>query len=746
MSQEVGLRAQAGRHIVFRDQSQLIVAPDGEVRGETGLDGFYYANTRVLSRFALRVNGQPPFPVQVHPARSDLLLAYYQDARVTDDVQVQDYALLVQLTVTLGRGFHLDLDVRNHSLAPVTCELALLLDADFADLEEARRSQDVSKVLPREVAGIRRQQEADVRRECLPAGELRFVYLHPALDEAVTLHGSPPAACRDDGLAWRLSLAPQAAWHACLEIAPRHQGEEVTPVARCYGSLAASTAASFWTAAATRLQTSNDSVQRSYERAVADLAALALCDGPPAEQAAVAAGIPFYQNVFGRDLLTAAWQSLLATPALLESALLVCARFQGRTEDEFRDEQPGRIIQQLRTGPLNLLNLNPRGRYYSDYASPADFLIFLGQHFMWTADRAFLRARLPAALRVLDWLDRRADLDGDGFYEYQTRSPLGDRHQGWKDSQRGILHADGRDPPLPIATCEVQGYVYAAKQQLGAALLALGEVRQAWRLLREAEDLKRRFARAFWMPEEGFLAMALDGEKRPVRSIGSNAGHCLATGIVAAEHAPAIAGRLLAPDMFSGWGVRTLSTNHPAYNPFSYHLGSVWTVEQGTIAFGLKRYGFGQLANDVARGVFDLAERYALHRLPEAVGGHPRDREHPFPGLYPQACWPQAWSGSAVILLLQAILGLRPIAPLGLLLVYPELPEWLPDVTLRGLRVGTDTLTIQFRRQPDGTTEYRVREREGRVRVLRAPPRDSVRHGLLRKVADPLVAALGGQM
>ena len=201
----------------------------------------------------------------------------------------------------------------------------------------------------------------------------------------------------------------------------------------------------------------------------------------------------------------------------------------------------------------------------------------------------------------------------------------------------------------------------------------------------------------------------------------------------------------MAPDMFSGWGVRTLSADHPAYNPFSYHLGSVWTVEQGSIAFGLKRYGFGQLANDVARGTFDVAERYALHRLPEAVGGHRRDREHPFPGLYPQACWPQAWSGSAVILLLQAILGLRPIAPLGLLLVYPELPDWLPDVTLHGLRVGTSILTIQFRRQRDGTTDYRVLERRGRVRVLRAPPESSVRHGLPRKVADPFLAALTGQ-
>ena len=432
----------------------------------------------------------------------------------------------------------------------------------------------------------------------------------------------------------------------------------------------------------------------------------------------------------------------MATPELLESALLACERYQGKTTDDFRDEQPGRIFQQIRSGPLNLLGLNPRGRYYSDYAAPGDFLIMLGQHFMWTGDREFLLAHLPAAERVLTWLDRDADLDGDGFYEYQTRSPMGDRNQGWKDSEHAIPHADGRDAPLPLATSEVQGYVYAGKQQLGAALLAAGRPWRGLRLLREAAALKKRFNQAFWMPEEGFLAMALDGDKQQVRSIGSNAGHCLATGIVDGRYAPAVAGGLMAPHMFSGWGVRTLSAAHRAYNPFSYHLGSVWPVEQGTIAFGLKRYGFGAHANAIACGVFDLAELYQLHRLPEAVGGLPRDRRHPSPGLYPRACWPQAWSGGGVPLLLQAMLGLRPIAPLGMLLVDPELPSWLPDVTLRGLRVAGSTLTIQFRRGAGGSSDYRILERRGSVRLLREPPESSVRHSFAQRVGIPQGAAL----
>ena len=723
MNRELGLRAQQGRHQLYRDQSLLITAPDGEVR--EAIEGFYYANTRLLSRFGLRSNGRALMPVQVAPAGDRTLVAYYQDPRLTNDETAQDRALILQLTITLGSGFHVDVDARNHSLLPIVTQLELLLASDFADLDEPRSGK--------------RLLDAEVRRTCmLPAtSEMRFDCLQPGLDEHVRLEFSTPPDCREEGVAWELTLAPQAAWHSCIELVPTHEGREIRPVAGCYGAISdGSDDGANWTRKSTRVSSSNDSVVRSYDRAVQDLGSLALNEGPREEHAAFAAGIPFYQNPFGRDLLTTSWQALLAASEPIESAVRLCARTQGKVVDDFRDEQPGRIIQQLRSGPLNLLNINPRGRYYSDYASPGDFLVALGQHFMWTGDKDFFRQLLPSAERVLHWLDSQADLDGDGFYEYKTRSPQGDRNQGWKDSDRAIPNDDGTDASLPLATCEVQGYVYAGKQQLGAAMLALGQLRAGMRLLGEASDLKRRFNHAFWMPQERFIALALDGQKRQVRSIASNAGHCLATGIVDRSHASAVAGRLMAPDMFSGWGVRTLSAAHPAYNPFSYHLGSVWTVEQATIAFGLKRYGFGVLANDLARGTFELAERFELHRLPEAVGGQQRDRMHPIPGLYPKACWPQAWSSGAIILLLQAILGLRPIAPAGVLLVYPELPDWLPDLTLENLRIGNSRLTIRFHREPDGSTGYRVVERSGRVRVLLQPPDNSVRHSPIKRILD----------
>jgi glycogen debranching enzyme len=252
-------------------------------------------------------------------------------------------------------------------------------------------------------------------------------------------------------------------------------------------------------------------------------------------------------------------------------------------------------------------------------------------------------------------------------------------------------------------------------------------------LLREASQLKRRFDEAFWMPGHGCYAFALDAQKQQVRSIASNAGHCLATGIIAGEHARQTADRLMAPDMFSGWGVRTLSSEHPAYNPMSYQLGGVWPVEQASIAFGMKRYGFHQYACDIARGVFDASALFAHHRLPELMGGYARDAEHPHPGVYRRSQWPQAWSASAVFTLVQAMLGLRPMAPLGVLLIDPALPEWLPDVTLSNLRVGDARLRIRFHRERDGTTGWKLEERRGaRIRVVQQPP-ESASAGLLER-------------
>src|SRR5207248_3458682 len=281
----------------------------------------------------------------------------------------------------------------------------------------------------------------------------------------------------------------------------------------------------------------------------------------------------------------------------------------------------------------------------------------------WTGDGEVTRRHHDAAERVLDWLDNEATRD-DGFVWYDTRSSAGQKNQGWKDSSVAVVYEDGRGVQNPIASSELQGYLYAGKRQYAIAVaLSMRKFGRARELLRQAAALRQRFNAAFWMEDEQYIAFALDPERRPVRSIASNAGHCLATGIVEGEHAQAVSARLMSEDMFSGWGIRTLSSTHPAYNPFSYQLGSVWPVENATAAFGLKRYGFHELACTLAAGMFDAARLFPQHRLPEVIGGYPRDDEHPHPGVYPRAQSPQAWSASAIPMLLQAILGPRPFAP-----------------------------------------------------------------------------------
>lgn len=325
------------------------------------------------------------------------------------------------------------------------------------------------------------------------------------------------------------------------------------------------------------------------------------------------------------------------------------------------------------------------------------------------------------ALEAIRWLDEQGDLDGDGFYEYRTCSEQGLRNQAWKDSEDAIVYPDGTLVEPPIATCEEQAFVYAAKFLLAEVLWWLGDKGLGRRFWHQAQELKKRFHEAFWMDDEGFYAMGLDARKRPIRSIGSNAGHCLPTGIVEFAVAPRLAKRLLGDDLFSGWGIRTLSSLHPAYNPHSYHRGTVWPVEQGTFCLGFWRYGLHDHLDRLARSQVEAARLFAFNRLPELFGGHARDLDHPFPAMYRRANSPQAWSSSSLICTIQALLGLYPYAPLGVLIVDPHLPEWLPEITLRHLRVGSAAVSLRFFRRPDGRSDFDILSLEGRLKVLRQP-------------------------
>jgi glycogen debranching enzyme len=473
----------------------------------------------------------------------------------------------------------------------------------------------------------------------------------------------------------------------------------------------------------TRLRSSNLNVAAAWETAVDDLANLPL--GEPPGPAAPFAGVPFYQQLFGRDTLTISWQSLLAGPTMLRDSLRLNAANVGRRVDDWHDEEPGKLLHEARHGPLSALGIDPLGAYYGDWAAPLDFLAFLGQYFTWTGDRATIRELRPAAHSVLDWVLHRADPDGDGFLEYHRRSPGGVKNQGWKDAATAIVDEHGRVVENPIAPSELQGYYYAALRHGAVAFAAIGERTLAARLVARAARLRRRFHPAYWMPEHGSYAQALGPDGRQVRSVSSNDGHLLAAGIVPDRLAHALARRLFAEDMFSGWGLRTLSADHPAYNPFSYHRGAVWPVEAGTTALGLARYGCREQLHRLAEATFAAAALFEGHRLPEAISGLPRDAAHPHPGVHPQACSPQGWSASAVVAVVQALLTLRPVAPLRTILVDPHLPEWLPDLELQGVQVGGATFDLAVRRKPNGHTI--IRTRGDRIAVVRRPTRNSRR-------------------
>jgi glycogen debranching enzyme len=463
-------------------------------------------------------------------------------------------------------------------------------------------------------------------------------------------------------------------------------------------------------------------VERALRRAREDLLSLRLSDfDAPDGGWTLAAGVPIYVALFGRDTLTTSWQAAFLGPELLSGTLRALARYQGTETNPWRDEQPGRHLHEAHTSPLATLNILPRSRYYGSLTTSILFPFLVAELWHWTGDKARVAPFLEPALKGLQWADTFSNPGGRGFYKYKSMSPKGTRHQGWKDSSDAIVDVEGRDVEPPIAMCEEQSFAYVSKLHLAETLWWFGRHDEAKRLFHEANELKKRFNEAFWMPDLGFLAMALGPNDEQIKSIGSDAGHALPSGILDPSLARTVADRLMREDLFSGWGVRTLSSEHRAYNPFSYHRGSVWPVEQGTFTVGFARFGFHDLVERLSGALFDACALFENFRLPELFSGHPRDRQHPFPALYPQANSPQAWSSSMVFNLIQSLLGLYPYAPLNTLLVDPRLPPWLPEISIRHLRVGTTELDLRFRRDTSGKTMTEILRKEGPLKVLHQP-------------------------
>ncbi len=492
-----------------------------------------------------------------------------------------------------------------------------------------------------------------------------------------------PGRITDGAIQFEITLAPRGEWEVCLDISCIVDGQEHGPREGHggFGKLEPQMPRTLqaWLADAPTLETDSDLVQHTYRRSLVDLAALRFRPSANLTWSLPAAGLPWFMALFGRDRLITAYMALPFQPHLAHTTLEALAGLQATEWDDFRDAAPGKILHEVRRGWLATLGEVPHSAYYGSHDATPLFLVLLDEYHRWTGDDEFVRRLEPEARAAIAWIEGPGDPDGDGYLEYETRSPNGLRNQGWKDSWNAILFADGRLADPPIAMCEVQGYAYDAR--IRAARLA----RVSWhdpeladRLERDATSLKERFDRDFWLEERGHYALALDRDKRPVDALTSNVGHLLWSGIVAPGRAATVRDRLMAPDMFSGWGIRTMSSRDAGYNPIEYHNGTVWPHDTAIVAEGLRRYGFRDDANRVAFALFEAAEAFE-YRLPEVFAGYDRDATT-VAVEYPTASSPQAWAAAAPLLAIRTMLGLD--AEEGRATTNPALPPSIHELRL----------------------------------------------------------------
>jgi glycogen debranching enzyme len=669
--------------------------------------GLFHGDTRYVSRFELRINGEAPY----------FLNSFMSDdkAQLRVNLTNPDFALngdgisLPRNSIQLERGWTLGqaalfhrLVVRNYTQASVKIDLELRFAVDFVDLFEVR--------------GVKRDHHGEMLTPERHKDRIKFLYR--GLDETVRFSEmhfiQPPTQLDSDRAVYALRLEPDA--HATLELgitcgnlsdespaAPdshEHPAPKTVPsfehVLRTRHTQMAHTAAGWAKVSAT-----NELMNSLLRHSDCDLMSI-ISHG--AAGTYIMAGIPWFATLFGRDSIVTALSVLPFAPSIAAGTLRTLARFQGTEVNQARDEQPGKIVHEMRSGEMAVLHEIPFGRYYGSVDSTPLFLWLFGRYVATTGDLKFAEELWPHVERALAWIEKYGDPDGDGYVEYMRETPQGLANQGWKDSFDSISHADGSLAQPPIALCEVQGYVYAAYTTIAEVAARLNRNAEASRLADRAERLKANFSRDFWLDHEGMVALALDADKKPCRVMASNAAHCLATGLLDRDQEQALAKRLMADDMFSGWGVRTLSASARRYNPMSYHNGSVWPHDNAIAALGLARIAGRAGSLSIMGGMFDSAVELHGGSLPELFCGFTREpRLGPVP--YPVACHPQAWAAASVMMMLQAILGLTVDGfNRRLVIESPVLPEGMGSLSIEGMRVGTGSASFTVQGSPKGAT------------------------------------------
>ncbi len=664
-----------GAITIVEGASFCISGADGDM-DSTRPHGVFFRDTRIVSSWRLRINGRPVEPLLAtmpEPFRAVFT------GRAIVDPQHPDSPLLVDRERRVGDGLREDLTLRNYSQQPIHCTVHLDFESDFADIFEVKEGRAHASH-----PQLRHRGDHHVLIETSDNGERRGIRLH-----------SPQSKPTEVGLIFAVVVPARGEWTERITVTPTVGGTEVDvgfPAGLATEETTVERRFVEWEAHIPIPSLSDEALEDVLTTSQRDLGSLRIFDPDHPERAVVAAGAPWFMTLFGRDALLTSIMSLPVDPSLAVGTLETLAGLQGQRVDAMSEEQPGRILHEVRFGVDTKLALGGSNVYYGTADATPLFVVALGEMLRWGIDSNWIHRMTPHADRALAWIDEFGDVDGDGFVEYERLNPRGLINQGWKDSWDGITFRDGRLAEAPIALCEVQGYVYSAFVARALIARAHGDAELSMSWLTRARTLKKRFNETFWIDDHGYFAVALDRDKKPVDSCASNMGHLLWSGIVDDDKAAAVASRLLSPELFSGWGVRTLATDMAAYNPAGYHTGAVWPHDNALIVAGLMRYGFVEKASAVALGIFAAAREFD-GRLPELFCGFDRT-SYPVPVPYPTSCSPQAWAAATPYSLVRSLFRMDPCAPCGGLWIAPVFPIALGHVRIDNMPVAGARISI----------------------------------------------------
>jgi len=724
-------------------ENELVMVSDdiGDVHEGRRRLGLYYRDTRYLSVYELTINGQRPRHLASSCQQNSLCDTQLANPTIefADGTVALARTINIQRTRVLKGGLREAISLFNYNTFPVSLQLTLTFGSDYCDIFEVR--------------GLSRQKRGEIKKPVYAGSSLELSYYGlddvlrvtsivfdkepssveleentsvlarrrstflPEATEVVDVTVLHPPISR---VTWNVLLEPRKPVSLNFQISVREGEGEIKGSAAVKEPLQVDERFKDWRDQCIEIETDNKLFGQLLERSILDLRML-MNETP--EGLIPAAGIPWYSCIFGSHSLIASLQTLMLYPQTAVDTLRYMAKHQGGEVNELRDEEPGKIIQQMRKGEMARTGEIPYGPYYSSIDATPLFLILFAETMKWLDDDNLFHELLPAARSALEWMMNYGDSDDDMYLEYNSSTNGGISGHGWSDNRASITYPDGTPVELPVALAEVQGYAYKAMKEMAVLLEQKGEVELAGGLLQQASTLKEKFNRDFWLDKQRYFAQAIDSKKKAVANIASGVGLCLFSDIIDREKARYVVTRLSSPEMACGWGIRNLSSRSPKFNPMSYRNGSIWPHENSLIIAGMKQYGYHWEVQEITTQLFEASRYFYDSRLPELYGGVSRNIEaNSSPAVYPVSCSPQAWAAGSAILLLQSMLGLQVDAAAKRIYLSPRLPGWLQHLSIRKLRVGERTVDLHFdRRIHEDDTRFEISENEAEVEVVIPP-------------------------